>query len=100
MQDVSLNTSILRPDTHFDGVSVYDSRILAGNIWQWTHGVEADLVVGVPESGNCAALGYAMQSGILWTGICKNTYVGRTFIKPKQKNRESSVQVKLNVIKR
>ena len=58
------------------------------------------MVVGVPESGNCAAMGYAMQSGIPYgTAFVKNAYVGRTFIKPQQKNRESSVQVKLNAIR-
>ncbi|MBR1628555.1 MAG: amidophosphoribosyltransferase, partial [Lachnospiraceae bacterium] len=57
-------------------------------------------VVGVPESGNTAALGYARASGIPYgTAFVKNTYVGRTFIKPKQKNRESSVQIKLNVLR-
>lgn len=62
--------------------------------------VEADIVVGVPESGNAAALGYSLQSGIPYgTAFVKNSYVGRTFIKPKQSNRESSVQVKLNVLK-
>ena len=62
--------------------------------------VDADLVVGVPESGNCAAMGYSLQSGIPYgTAFVKNTYVGRTFIKPKQKTRESSVQVKLNAIR-
>ncbi len=53
-----------RPDSHLDGVSVYDSRILAGKYLAMDSPVEADLVVGVPESGNCAALGYSMQSGI------------------------------------
>ena len=58
------------------------------------------MVVGVPESGNCAALGYSLQSGIPYgTAFVKNAYVGRTFIKPKQKSRESSVQVKLNPIR-
>lgn len=62
--------------------------------------VEADLVVGVPESGNAAALGYAMQSGIPYgNAFVKNGNVGRTFIKPKQSNRESAVRVKLNVLK-
>lgn len=62
--------------------------------------VEADLVVGVPESGNAAALGYSLQSGIPYgTAFVKNGYVGRTFIKPKQSSRESSVRVKLNVLK-
>lgn len=62
--------------------------------------VEADMVVGVPESGNCAALGYSLQSGIPYGhAFVKNSYVGRTFIKPKQKTRESSVQVKLNALR-
>jgi len=88
-----------RPDSHFDGVSVYDSRILAGKYLAMDSPVEADLVVGVPESGNCAALGYSMQSGIPYgQAFVKNAYVGRTFIKPKQKNRESSVRVKLNTV--
>ncbi len=89
-----------RPDSHFDGVSVYDSRILAGKYLAMDSPVEADLVVGVPESGNCAALGYSMQSGIPYgQAFVKNAYVGRTFIKPKQKNRESSVRVKLNTVR-
>ena len=89
-----------RPDSRFDGVSVYDSRILAGKYLAMDSPVEADLVVGVPESGNCAALGYSMQSGIPYgQAFVKNAYVGRTFIKPKQKNRESSVRVKLNAIR-
>lgn len=89
-----------RPDSHIDGVSVYDSRIMAGKFLAMDSPVEADLVVGVPESGNCAALGYSMQSGIPYgQAFVKNTYVGRTFIKPGQKSRESSVQVKLNAIR-
>lgn len=89
-----------RPDSYIDGVSVYNSRILAGRFLAMDSPVEADLVVGVPESGNCAALGYSLQSGIPYgTAFVKNAYVGRTFIKPKQKNRESSVQVKLNVVR-
>ena len=89
-----------RPDSHIDGVSVYESRIAAGRFLAMDSPVEADLVVGVPESGNCAALGYSMQSGIPYgQAFVKNTYVGRTFIKPGQKSRESSVQVKLNAIR-
>ena len=62
--------------------------------------MEADLVTGVPESGNAAALGYSLESGIPYgTAFVKNGYVGRTFIKPKQSSRESSVQIKLNVLK-
>lgn len=89
-----------RPDTCFDGVSVYESRLIAGRALAKSHPVEADLVVGVPESGNAAAMGYAMESGIPYgTAFVKNSYVGRTFIKPKQSSRESSVRVKLNVLK-
>ncbi len=89
-----------RPDTRIDGVSVYHARLAAGRFLAEDHPVEADLVVGVPESGNAAAQGYAQESGIPYgTAFVKNSYVGRTFIKPKQKNRESSVQVKLNVLK-
>ena len=88
-----------RPDSHFDGVSVYGSRIKAGRFLAMDSPVEADLVVGVPESGNAAALGYSMESGIPYgTAFVKNGYVGRTFIKPKQSNRESSVKIKLNVL--
>ncbi len=89
-----------RPDSHIDGVSVYASRIRAGRFLAADSPVEADLVVGVPESGNAASLGYSLQSGIPYgTAFVKNGYVGRTFIKPKQSSRESSVKVKLNVLK-
>ena len=89
-----------RPDSFVDGMSVYNSRILAGRYLAIDSPVDADLVVGVPESGNCAALGYAMESGIPYgQAFVKNSYVGRTFIKPGQKNRESSVQVKLNALR-
>lgn len=88
-----------RPDSYVDNVSVYNSRVLAGKFLAMDSPVDADLVVGVPESGNCAAIGYSLQSGIPYgTAFVKNTYVGRTFIKPKQKNRESSVQIKLNAL--
>ena len=89
-----------RPDSHIDGVSVYASRIQAGRFLAMDSPVAADLVVGVPESGNAAALGYSLQSGIPYgTAFVKNGYVGRTFIKPGQSSRESSVRVKLNVLK-
>ena len=89
-----------RPDSKIDGMGVYESRVNAGRILAKTHPVEADLVVGVPESGNPAALGYSMESGIPYgNAFIKNNYVGRTFIKPKQEQRESSVKVKLNVLK-
>jgi amidophosphoribosyltransferase len=89
-----------RPDSHIDGVSVYASRIKAGRFLAMDCPVEADLVVGVPESGNAAALGYSLEAGIPYgTAFIKNGYVGRTFIKPKQSSRESSVKVKLNVLR-
>ena len=89
-----------RPDSYLEKVSVYQARIMAGKFLAIDSPAEADLVVGVPESGNCAALGYSLQSGVPYgTAFVKNTYIGRTFIKPKQKNREDSVQVKLNPIR-
>jgi len=88
-----------RPDSYLDGVNVYNSRIMAGKILAQTHPCEADVVVGVPESGNAAAMGFALQSGIPYgMGFFKNSYVGRTFIKPKQSVRESAVKIKLNVL--
>ncbi|MDF2803416.1 MAG: amidophosphoribosyltransferase [Anaerocolumna sp.] len=89
-----------RPDSYLDTVSVYNSRIMAGRILAQTHPIDADLVVGVPDSGNAAAMGYSFESGIMYaTAFVKNSYVGRTFIKPKQSMRESSVRIKLNVLK-
>jgi amidophosphoribosyltransferase len=72
---------------------------MAGRILAQTHPVEADVVVGVPDSGNAAALGYSLESGIPFgMAFVKNSYVGRTFIKPKQSTRSSSVRIKLNVL--
>lgn len=89
-----------RPDSNIDGVNVYNSRIIAGKILAQTHPVDADIVVGVPDSGNAAALGFSLESGIPYgMAFVKNSYVGRTFIKPKQSARESSVKIKLNVLK-
>jgi amidophosphoribosyltransferase len=89
-----------RPDSRLDGKSVYASRIKAGRFLAMDSPVEADIVTGVPESGNAAALGYSLESGIPYgTAFVKNGYVGRTFIKPKQSSRESSVQIKLNALK-
>ena len=62
--------------------------------------VQADVVIGVPDSGLDAAIGYAQQSGIPYgIGFIKNKYIGRTFIAPGQKNREDKVRIKLNVVK-
>jgi amidophosphoribosyltransferase len=88
-----------RPDSTLDNVSVYNSRIMAGRILAQSYPVDADLVVGVPDSGNAAAMGYSFESGIQFAmAFVKNSYVGRTFIKPKQSMRESSVRIKLNVL--
>lgn len=88
-----------RTDSTIDGVNVYHARIKAGKALAESYPVEADLVVGVPDSGLVAAKGYSEQSGIPYgMAFHKNSYVGRTFIKPKQSDRESSVKIKLNVI--
>ena len=89
-----------RPDSTIDGISVYESRIKAGKFLYEDDPIEADVVAGVPESGNVAALGYSMASGIPFGQVfVKNSYIGRTFIKPGQKRREDSVMVKLNAMK-
>ena len=89
-----------RPDSSIDGISVYESRIKAGKYLYEDDPIEADVVAGVPESGNVAALGYSMASGIPFGQVfVKNSYIGRTFIKPGQKSRENSVMVKLNAMK-
>lgn len=89
-----------RTDSIIDGQSVYNSRVTAGRILAQEYPVEADLVVGVPESGLAAAVGYSQESKIPYgMAFYKNSYVGRTFIKPTQNERTSGVQVKLNVIK-
>ena len=88
-----------RADSTIDKVNVYHSRIRAGKALAQSYPVEADLVVGVPDSGLVAAKGYSEESGIPYgMAFHKNSYVGRTFIKPKQSQRESSVKIKLNVI--
>jgi amidophosphoribosyltransferase len=89
-----------RPDSYIDGASVYRARIEAGRTLAREHPVEADLVVGVPDSGLTAAIGYSRESGIPYgEALIKNRYVGRTFIQPNQKMREQSVNIKLNALK-
>jgi amidophosphoribosyltransferase len=88
-----------RLDSTIDGVRVYDARIRGGKSLAKSYPVEADLVTGVPESGIPAAKGYSEQSGIPFGfAFYKNSYIGRTFIKPTQKERESSVHLKLSVL--
>ena len=82
-----------------DGVKIYDARIRGGKSLAKSYPVEADLVTGVPESGIPAAKGYSEESGIPFGfAFYKNSYIGRTFIKPTQKERESSVHLKLSVL--
>lgn len=88
-----------RPDSVIENSSVHKARICAGQFLAQEHPVEADIVIGVPDSGLDAALGYAQESGIPYgVGFIKNRYVGRTFIQPAQIQRENSVKIKLNVI--
>ena len=88
-----------RPDSVICGQSVHDARLEAGRILAREHPVEADIVVGVPDSGLDAAMGYAEESGIPYgQGFVKNRYIGRTFIQPSQGQRENSVRIKLNAL--
>ncbi len=88
-----------RPDSVIDGASVHEARVRAGAFLALEHPVQADVVIGVPDSGLDAALGYAKQSGIPYgIGMLKNKYIGRTFISPGQAAREDLVKIKLNPI--
>jgi len=88
-----------RPDSVLDGVSVHEARVRAGECLARRHPVPADVVIGVPDSGLDAAVGYSQASGIPnEIGFIKNKYIGRTFISPGQKSREAMVQLKLNPI--
>jgi amidophosphoribosyltransferase len=89
-----------RPDSLVYGLSVMATRREMGRLLAKRHGVEADLVVPVPDSGVSAALGYAEQSGIPFEfGLIRNHYVGRTFIEPRQSIRSFGVKVKLNPVR-
>lgn len=86
-----------RPDSVMDGISVYQSRRSMGRILAQEAPVEADLVLGVADSGLPSAMGYAIESGIPYSdGIVKNRYVGRTFIEPTNEMRQMGIRVKLN----
>ncbi|MDO4287941.1 MAG: amidophosphoribosyltransferase [Eubacterium sp.] len=89
-----------RPDSIMEGRSVYQARHTAGRILAKESPVEADVVIGVPDSGIPAAIGYAKESGIPYgIGLIKNKYSGRTFIQPNQKLREVGVRLKLNPLR-
>jgi len=88
-----------RPDSKIDGISVHQARIRAGGFLALEHPIQADVVIGVPDSGIDAAIGYSRQSGIPYEiGMIKNKYIGRTFIQPGQLDRERAVTMKLNPI--
>lgn len=89
-----------RPDSVINGVSVHLSRLRAGKILAEAHPADADIVIGVPDSGLDAALGYSRASGIPYgIGFIKNKYIGRTFISPGQTDRTDKVRIKLNPIR-
>lgn len=88
-----------RPDSIMEGCSVHRARRRAGKFLAKEHPVDADIVIGVPDSGLDAAIGYSNESGIPYgIGFLKNKYIGRTFIAPGQKAREDLVRIKLNPI--
>ena len=89
-----------RPDSVIEGASVHEARQRAGELLAKKHPVDADIVIGVPDSGIDAALGYAKESGIPFgLGFVKNKYIGRSFIEPDSASRRDAVNIKLNVIK-
>ena len=88
-----------RPDSVIDGCAVHAARLRAGAFLALEHPVQADVVIGVPDSGLDAAIGYSRQSGIPYgIGLIKNKYIGRTFISPGQKSREDKVRIKLSTV--
>lgn len=88
-----------RPDSVIDGVSVHASRIMAGKILAKSHPTDADIVIGAPDSGLDASLGYSQESGIPYgIGLIKNKYIGRTFISPGQGARLDGVKIKLAAV--
>lgn len=88
-----------RPDSVIEGCSVHAARARAGALLAIDHPVQADVVIGVPDSGIDAAIGFSKQSGIPYgVGLIKNKYIGRTFISPGQSSREDKVRIKLNPV--
>jgi len=88
-----------RPDSTLDGKNVYEVREIAGKMLAAEHPVNADIIIGVPDSGTPAALGYSLGSGIPYKPVLiKNKYIGRIFIQPTQTQREVGVRIKLNPI--
>ena len=91
---------LARPDTSISGRNIHTTRVAVGRRLAQEHPVDADLVIGVPESGTPAAVGYAQESGIPFAqGLVKNAYVGRTFIQPSQTIRQLGIRLKLNPLR-
>ena len=91
---------LARPDSTIAGRSVHKTRVDVGRALAREHPIDADLVIGVPESGTPAAVGYAQESGIPYgQGLMKNAYVGRTFIQPSQTIRQLGIRLKLNPLR-
>ena len=89
-----------RTDSHIDGISVYEARFNAGRALAKSGFVPTDIVAGVPDSGLIAAQGYAFESGIPFAlAFHKNGYIGRSFIKPTDEERNAAVHMKLSVLK-
>lgn len=89
-----------RPDSVIDGQSVHDARFMMGRMLARESGFRGDIVISVPDSGTTAATGFAFESGIPFVeGLIKNRYIGRTFIQPTQKKRDTAVKLKLNAIR-
>ena len=91
---------LARPDSTIAGRNMYSARVAMGRTLAREHPVDADLVIGVPESGIPAAIGYAEESGLPYrVGLVKNAYVGRTFIQPSQSIRQLGIRLKLNPLR-
>ena len=89
-----------RPDSVIDGQSVHDARFMMGRVLARESKCKGDIVISVPDSGTSAATGYAFESGLPFVeGLIKNRYIGRTFIQPTQKKRDTAVKLKLNAIR-
>ena len=89
-----------RPDSIIDGQSVHAARFEMGRVLARESGFRGDVVISVPDSGTTAATGFAYEAGIPFAeGLIKNRYIGRTFIQPTQKQRDTAVKLKLSPVR-
>ena len=89
-----------RPDSIIDGQSVHAARFEMGRVLARESGLRGDVVISVPDSGTTAATGFAYETGIPFAeGLIKNRYIGRTFIQPTQKQRDTAVKLKLSPVR-